>query len=193
MKFFPDSALSQLEFERIKSLLSEHCKTEYAKSKVAELRIHTRIEYIQLELQQSHEYKLLLQHGQYFPNDHVLNLSREIRLLSIPGAVLNDEQFMQVRKLAESIQSIFRWFDPERKTAYPALSRVIEHTHYEKKILQLIDEILDENGVVRDSASEELSRIRMGLFRKRNELRRVFDRVLSKLNKAGFVADIEES
>src|SRR4030095_298681 len=73
------------------------------------------------------------------------------------------------------------------------LSKVIQHTHYEKKILQLIDEILDENGVVRDNASEELSRIRMSLYRKRSELRRLFEKILSKLNKAGYIADIEES
>jgi DNA mismatch repair protein MutS2 len=193
MKFFPESALSQLEFEQIKFLLAEHSKTEYAKAKSSDLRIHTRIDFIQLELQQSHEYKLVLQHGQYFPNDHTLNLGREIRLLSIPGAVLNGEQFMLIRKLAESMQSIFRWFDAERKTAYPALAKVIQHLHYERKILHFIDEVLDDNGVVRDGASEALGRIRMGLYRKRSELRRVFDRILSKLNKAGYVADIEES
>jgi len=193
MKVFPESALVQLEFERVKSLLIELCKTEYAKAKVGDLRVHTRIDFVQLELQQSHEYKLLLQQAQYFPNDHALNLAREIRLLSIPGAVLNGEQFMAVRKLAESIQSIFRWFDQERKTAYPALAKVIQHTQFEKKILQLIDEVLDEQGVVRDNASEELGRIRMSLYRKRAELRKVFDRILSKLNKAGYVADIEES
>ena len=193
MRFFPESALAQLEFERVKSLLSDHCKSDYGKTKVSELRVHTRIEFIQLELQQSHEYKLLLQQGQYFPNDHALNLAREIRLLSIPGAVLNGEQFLAIRKLAESIQALFRWFDQERKTAYPALAKVIQHTHFEKKILQLIDEVLDEQGVVRDTASEDLARIRMSLYRKRAELRRVFDRILSKLNKAGYVADIEES
>src|ERR1700730_10928211 len=132
MKFFPESALTQLEFDKVKALLAEHCKTEYAKVKAGDLRIHTHIEYIQLELQQSHEFKLILQHGQYFPNDHILNLAREIRLLSIPGAVLTSEQFLSIRKLTESLQSIFRWFDLERKTAYKSLARVIENTHYEK-------------------------------------------------------------
>ena len=34
--------------------------------------------------------------GQYFPNDYILNLSREIKLLGIPGAVFTGEQFMQI-------------------------------------------------------------------------------------------------
>jgi DNA mismatch repair protein MutS2 len=73
------------------------------------------------------------------------------------------------------------------------LAKVVENTYYEKVILELIDDIIDEIGVVRDNASEELTRIRTSLFRKRSELRRSFDRILNKLNKAGYVADIEEA
>lgn len=193
MRVFPESALVQLEFDKIEALLTEHCKTEYAKSKAESLQIHIQKDLIELELQQSNEYKLLIDAGQYFPNDHVLNLSREIKLLSIPGAVLTGEQFMQVRKLAESLQSIFRWFDADRRIAYPALARVIDNTYYEKAILQTIDEVLDENGIVKDNASEDLSRIRMSLYKRRNELRRLFDRIIQKLAKSGYVADIEEA
>jgi DNA mismatch repair protein MutS2 len=193
MKIFPESALVQLEFDKIKALLAEHCNTEYARDRALDLRIHTRREYIELQLRQTHEFKLLLQNGQYFPNDYTLNLSRELKLLGIPGAVLSGEQFLQIRRLAENMQGVFRWFDPERRTAYPALVRVIDPTHYEKSIITSIDEVLDESGTVRDNASEDLANIRLSLFRRRNELRRAFDRILSRLAKAGYVADIEES
>jgi DNA mismatch repair protein MutS2 len=107
--------------------------------------------------------------------------------------MLTGEQWMPVRRLADNTRNIFRWFDAERRTSFPALAKIIEGTYYEKQIIELIDEILDENGNVKDTASEDLQRIRMGLFRKRNELRRVFEKVLSKLFKAGYSADIEES
>ncbi|MCY7423128.1 MAG: DNA mismatch repair protein MutS [Chitinophagaceae bacterium] len=193
MKLFPESAAVQLEFDKIKILLEEHCKSEYAKNKAANLRIHTRKDFIDVELQQSHEYKQIVQHAQYFPNDYVLNLQKDLKLLSIPGAVLSGDQFVQIRKLATSVQSIFRWFDNERRVGYPALAKVIENTYFEKKILDLLDEVLDEIGVVKDNASDELQKIRMSLFRRRNELRRVFERVIAKLNKSGYATDIEES
>jgi DNA mismatch repair protein MutS2 len=193
MKFFPESALSQLEFDKVKALLEEHCKTEYAKTKTQDLRIHTRKEFIELELQQSHEYKLLIEHSMYFPNDYVLNLARELRLLAIPGGMLTGEQFILVRKLAESIQNIFRWFDSDRRLAYPALVKVIEDTYYEKVIIELIDEVLDDNGEVKDNASEDLARIRTSLYRRRTDLRRLFDKIVQKLSKAGYTADIDEA
>ena len=193
MKLFPESAVLQLEFDKIKLLLIEHCNSEYAKEKALDLRIHTHIQFILDELNQSHEFKLLVQNQQYFPNDYVLNIARDIKLLSIPGAVLVSEQWIQIRKLATSMESIFRWFDNERKSAYPALAKVIANTYYEKTILLMLDEVLDENGQVKDNASTDLQKIRMGLYRKRNELRKVFERVVSKMNKAGYGADIEES
>jgi len=183
----------QLEFDKVRLLLLEHCGTEYAKEKASDLVIHTEKELIELELRQSYEYKQLVQSGIYFPNDHLLNLSKELKLLAIPGAVLSGDQIIELRRLAESMEKIFRWFDRERKTAYAGLAKLIEDTHYDKAIINMIDEIVDEQGQVKDNASHDLRNIRMNLYRKRNELRRIFERIVSKLNKQGYLAEIEES
>ncbi len=69
MKFFPESTIHQLEFDKVKELLALHCRTEFAKHRSLNLRIHTKKEFIDLALQQGHEFKIILQSGQYFPND----------------------------------------------------------------------------------------------------------------------------
>src|SRR5258705_2125451 len=168
MRLYPESAHIQLEFDKIRTLLTEHCQAEYARDKARQLRIHTQKEFIDVELKQTHEYSQLLKNGIYFPNDFVLNLASELKLLAIPGAVLVGEQFMQIRKLAESIERIFRWFDNERRLAYDALARLISGTYYEKVIIEMIDDVMDNDGQVKDSASSELKNIRMSLYRKRN-------------------------
>jgi DNA mismatch repair protein MutS2 len=193
MKIYPESATVQLEFEKIKNLLHEKCRFEYAKAKAADLRIHTRRDFIERELKQTHEFRQLVQNGIYFPNDYILNLSKELKLLSIHGAMLSGEQLLGMRKLALTMESIFRWFDAERKEAYSGLAELIAATRYEKAILKMIDDVIDESGNVKDSASDDLHHIRMSLYRKRNELRKTFDRIISKLNKQGYLADIEES
>ncbi len=193
MKLYPESAAIQLEFDKIKSLLKENCESDFAKNKAANLRVHTRKEFISLELNQSYEYKMLLEQNHQFPNDYALNISKDIKLLSIEGSVLNGEQFMLIRRLAESIERIFRWFDKERRIAFAALTNVIENIYYEKNIIESIDEILDEDGNVKDNASAELQKIRAQLYKKRNELRRVFEHVITRLAKAGYAADINES
>jgi DNA mismatch repair protein MutS2 len=193
MKLYPESASTQLEFDKIQELLHERCRSEWARNKALQLRIHTKKEFIDRELKQSHEYMQIVQNGIYFPNDYVLNLSRELRLLAIEGAMLVGEQLVSLRKLAVMMEKIFRWFDAERKISYPALSEVTANSYYEKTIREMIDEVVDDTGVVKDSASPELQSIRMNLYRKRNELRRMFDRIVSRLNKQGYLAEIEES
>lgn len=193
MKWFPESALVQLELDKVIELLAAHARSEYAIGKCQSLHIHTRRDVIVHELSQAEAYRLLLQSGQSFPNDVLLNIRRELRLLGIPGAVLTGEDFIQVRSLAEAMGQVFRWFDIDRRDAWPMLYAVIAHTPYEKSIAAQIDAVLDAAGQVHDHASVALERIRASLHRKRQELRRSFDRILQKLQKAGYVADIEEA
>ncbi len=193
MRLYPESALTQLEFDKVKTLLAELCKTDYAQEKAQHLRIHTRKDFIDRDLHQTNEFKLILLQGQYFPNDFLINIKRDIKLLSIPGALLVGEQWMQIKKLTESIGSIFRWFDNERRMAFPALTLVLRDSYYEKAIVEMINEVLDDSGVVKDNASPELQKIRMSLYKRRNELRRMFEKVIQKMAKAGYTADIDES
>jgi DNA mismatch repair protein MutS2 len=193
IKLYPENAAIQLEFDKVKNIVQEYCSTVLAKNKAANLRVHTKKEYIDNDLQQTAEFKNLLLHGQTLPNDFTLNIENEIKLLSIDGATLNEEAFLKIKQLSINLHNIFRWFDAEKQIAYPYLYHVLANIYDEKNIVQLIDDVLDEYGVVKDSASENLQKIRMSLYKKRNELRRVFERVLYKLSKAGYSADIEES
>jgi DNA mismatch repair protein MutS2 len=193
MKLYPESAPVQLEFDKVKLLLVEQTKTLYGNEKASTLRIHTRKQFIDMELRQTYQYFQLLATGQTFQHDQVFNLSKELKLLSISGAVLTGDIFILFRNLAENIGSIFRWFDDERTSTLSSLYEVIRQTHYEKAIPQEISRIIGEDGRVLDTASDDLARIRMALYRKRNEQRRSFERILGKLQKAGYIADIEES
>ena len=71
MKLYPEPAYFQLEFDKVKTLLAAYCQTDYARTKAENLRIHTKKEFIDTELRQSHEYTQLLQNSIYFPNDYV--------------------------------------------------------------------------------------------------------------------------
>lgn len=193
MNLYPHTTPTQLEFTKVKNLLLAYCNTDYAKQKAEQLRVHNHKKYIENELNQSYEFKLVLQQSLYFPIDFTLNIQRQIKLLGIAGATLTGEDFLKIKSLSENINNIYRWFDNERKTAFPFLSQIIIDSYYEKKIIECIDEVLDEVGSVKDNASDDLQKIRQSLFKKRNELRRVFDKVVAKLNKAGYSADIEES
>ena len=78
MKLYPESAYIQLEFDKVRAILVEQTQTLYGRQKAESLRIHTRKQFIELELRQSYQYLQLLSSGQAFQNDQVFNLFREL-------------------------------------------------------------------------------------------------------------------
>jgi DNA mismatch repair protein MutS2 len=193
MRLYPENALIQLEFDKITSILLNYCQTNMGKEWVQEMRIHTQLKYIQTDLSQTQEYKFIQQANQYFPSDFVIDIRKDVHLLGIPGAQLSGEQWLLIRRLLSHLEQIFKWFDDERRSAYPNLCLILNDTYYEKYMMESIDMIIDDRGLVKDAASEDLAYIRMQLYKKRQELRRIFEKVVSRLAKAGYTADIDES
>ena len=193
MRVYPENALTQLEFDKITAILLNYCQTNMGVEQVNEMRIHTHQTYIEVALRQTEEFKFIKLANQYFPTDFVLDIRKDLKLLGIPGAQLTGEQWLLVRKLCDHIQQVFKWFDAERQMAYSNLYEVVKNAYYEKAIIECIDLIIDDRGSVKDKASDDLAKIRHQLFKKRQELRRIFEKVVQRLAKSGYTADIDES
>ncbi|HEY9177079.1 MAG TPA: DNA mismatch repair protein MutS [Flavipsychrobacter sp.] len=192
IQLYPERAAEALEFDKIRALLHKKCRTDAAHELVDSLRFHTRLEYVEKELQQTHEYKMLLGGGDYFPNDFTTNLQKELKLLSIPRSVLSGAQLLALMKLAQNMRDILVWFS-KHEGLYKNLRNICEHITYDKRITDLVSSVIDDLGQVRDNASRELMSIRSELAGKRQQLRKLFEGILRKLNKEGYLADIAES
>jgi DNA mismatch repair protein MutS2 len=193
MRLYPDSAIIQLEFDKVKQLLAAECQSAPARQMAESLRIHTRLDFIEESLKQTNEMKLLRISGLPFPQSFNEDIAEDIKLVQINGAMLTGEQWLKIRSLCLYAEAVFRWFNSERCHAYPALALVISHSHYDKSVEALISNVIDEQGIVKDTASTALQRIRQDIFSTRRALNRCFDRVLGRLSKAGYTADIDES
>jgi DNA mismatch repair protein MutS2 len=192
MQLYPASAAESLEFNKICGLLLLNCRTDAARERVENIRFHTRADHMERELQQTNEYKNILKNNDHFPNDFTRNLQKELKLLSVAGSVLSGEQLMACLQLALNIRDILLWFKKHNEL-FPHLGSITERIVYEKKIADIVTTVVDERGNVRDTASRELMAIRSELGKVRHEARRVFEGVLRKLNKQGYLADISES
>ena len=99
MRVYPENALSQLEFDKIKTILLNYCQSTIGKEQVDAMRIHTQLNYIQITLRQTQEYQFIKQANQYFPGDFILDIRKDVKLLGIPGAQLTGEQWLLVRSV----------------------------------------------------------------------------------------------
>ena len=192
MQLYPPHAAEALEFNKICDLLISKCRTDAARERVANIRFHTHKDHMEKELLQTNEFKNIITGNDHFPNDFTRNIEKELKLLSITGGVLNGEQLLTLQQLALNIKDILQWFKKHNEL-FPNLDALTNGIVYEKRISEIITTVIDESGIVRDTASRELMSIRSELGKARYEARRVFDSVLRKLNKQGYLADISES
>lgn len=192
MQLYPAHAAEALEFDKIKNLLLQKCRTDLAKERVTDLKLNTRIEYVERALLQTEEFRMTLGGGDYFPNDFTQNVQKELKLLAISGAVLTGEQLLAMQHLALNTRDILNWF-ARHNELYPTLRILIEKISYEKEIAKTIGAVIDDNGQVRDHASKELLRIRTDMASVRGAIRKAFEAVVRKLSKQGYLADITES
>jgi len=191
MQLYPAHAAEALEFNKICQLLKQKCRTDAARERIEGLRFHTHINYVKLALMETSEFKLILESADYFPNDYTRNVQKELKLLAVAGAVLTGEQLLALRQLAFNTRDILVWFKKNNEL-FPTLRALSENVTYEKEINTIISSVVDDSGIVKDTASRELSQIRTRLSSLRQELRKAFEGVLRKHNKQGYLADISE-
>jgi DNA mismatch repair protein MutS2 len=183
---------SILEFDKIRELLIAYCNGAAAKERAANLSIYNDYEIVNTLLLQANEFSTMLKDGDALPIKYSLHLFSELNLLRIQNAVLNEEQFFLLKELALSIESSFRFFK-NKPTVYPVLAEMISDTYFEKKIVDLIEHVIDIDKSVRSNASPELQNIRSSLQRRRSELNKMFAKAIQRLSKEDKLVDIEQS
>ncbi len=191
MQLYPATAAESLEFNKVCALLQLKCRTEAARERVDNIRLHVHLSHVQRELLQTNEFKMALSSGDHFPNDFMRNMHRELQLVQTEGGVLTGEQLLAFRQLALNMKDILQWFK-KQNGLFPTLFGIVEKVVYEPQIAESISFVVDDNGIVKDTASKELMAIRSELGKVRHAARRTFEVVLKRLGKAGQLGDTGE-
>ncbi len=192
MNVFPESSLLTTEYESICELLRNYCISNMGKEQVNAIELHTDSDVILKLLHQTNEMREILASGLPFPSSEYFDTTKELGLLKIENSVLTEDQFMTIHAMMLTVKDIYGFFR-NRKGIYLNLETILADTIYEASVIKGIEEILDENGQVRTSASPELAKIRRTLQRTRAESDRVYTSVLNKYRKLGWITESEES
>ena len=192
MLLYPTHTLEKLEFDKIRILVAQYCRSESAKQIALALEPMTDPHEVRKNLLHVKDYRQINITGSHFPLDYVTDLSKELSLLAITDAVLDQESFVKIKRTAICIEGVFRFFTAN-EGLYPHMESIVSGIYYEKNIVVLINGVFDENAQIKDNASKELLDIRNRLSKKRNELSRAFAQILQRFSKLGILTDSGQS
>lgn len=192
MHLYPENTPRRFEFHLVLAELEKRCQSERAKRFVEELHPTDEVDTIARLLDETEEAKTIVENGMYFPDISFPNINRELGMLAIDNAVLEGEQVIKLRKVAEVAAQVIRFLG-EKKDLYPNLKGIVDGLYASKELIELIDGILEPNGFVKTSASKELGRARKALAEARQKANKAFEAAVRKYKKLGWLRDYDES
>jgi DNA mismatch repair protein MutS2 len=193
MQLEPKDLYEKLEFDKILQLLEEACLGDLGKAKVQEIKPEVEKVIIERKLGEVNEYKLSIEEKDDFPISTYSDISEDLRRLEVVDYVLPEEGLQRINRILISIRDIFKFFNGTRKKIYPLLYENIRHIPFDEELIQAIDSVIDEEGVIRSDASPALKRIRRSTHSKQMELEKAFRNIIRTYREKGWLTDSVES
>lgn len=189
---FDEQTLKDLEFNTILAWLENYAIGETAKKRISELKPIPQFDQIKSELEKLKEFHFIRTEGESFPALDFDELKKEIKILPVKNAVLEQEGFVRISRASQLTNTILHFFD-KREKDYPNLITLLNHVYFTTEIIEAIDKVFDRKGSIKDDASPELFQIRQQINVVRNQINRNFDKELRRLTKDGLLADTKEA
>jgi DNA mismatch repair protein MutS2 len=186
---YPANLEQKINFVKIKELLKAECTSSLGQGYVDSMVFSTDLNLVQRLLDQTEEFRQLLIAGESFPSSHFTNLNPYLEKAKLEGAFLEQDEFQEVKLALQTLKSCITFFqkfgDP-----YPSLKALLGLLMgLDLKLLQVIDQVLDEKGKLRSNASKELQLIRTQLLYEEGRLRKVMERIFKEARAKGLMPE----
>jgi DNA mismatch repair protein MutS2 len=173
---YPDSLEQKLGFDQVRERLKAHCLSASGVEKVGSLAFTTNAQWIKTRLRQTLEFKGILERSENFPSVHYYDAGDWLKKIAQEGNYLDGEEFLRLALALDTILTA-KNFLAKAKEMYPELSALAAPVVITSRLTQSIYATIDDKGMVKDSASPELARIRKRLREEQGRLRRLAEQL----------------
>lgn len=192
MELYPGDIIESLEFTDVRRAAAQYAVTQYGRRELMELLPESDPLVIENALTEVNEVLAIYQSESAMPALSAADLTEPLNMLRIRNAVLEAEQFLDIKQLVEAYNNVHRFCESQAELL-PTVGLRLRAFPPNFEIPAAIDRVLERNGIVKSSASAELAKIRTSLSRKRTSADRIFYKALRKYDTLGLLGDVRES
>jgi len=182
------SLYSKLEFDRIRDRLKAYAASELGKQRIEEVVPFTDLQRLQEELAHVTECKNLLETDEPCPLDGVKDIRSAIHKAGIED---NYVSAPDLRDLFDTLQAsrLIKQFLSKRADRFPRISHVANGIYVDRPLEYNIEQAIDENGAVKDTASKDLREIRRAILLKSEALTSRLEGILKSYSERGYAQE----
>ena len=187
-----DKTLQDLQFPTVLDTISTACNTEIGKQKALEIIPFKEKEALMKALLQTSEYLASFVNNNAVPNHGFDTISHEIKFLAIEDSFLEVGSFRKIASISETTNILLLYFK-KFYDYYPNLNSRALQVEYTRDIINMVDDVVDKYGEIKDNASPDLLNIRRDMNVVRGKVNQSFGMSMSQYNSLGYLDDIKES
>lgn len=190
---YPSDLESKIGFDQIRELLKATCKGFAAVKMLDELTPSYDVATIEKELQETDEFKKIIESGSVFPDRDFVDITLLAHKIQVQGNYLEIDELLQCKLFLTTLiacQSFFKRPDTE---VYVRLQERANTVKIDSSLFKSINRVIDDHGVIRDTASDELRMIREEYREEQIKLRKEVERLLRVFKKEGYTVEDTEA
>jgi len=182
-----------LEFDKVKLLLSDFCKSNKARENSNKISPFNNIEDLKIELEMLEEIGAIYKDDSLvFPHPNAEDIDHALKLLDIENGVLILDELIKIYRLCVGTRHLIE-FSVKNKTAYPLVYEACCHITSVKAVLTIIEQILSAKLTIKDDATPALLKIRSQQKSNQIAINKNFEKALISYRKSDVLADTEET
>ncbi len=185
---YPIDCEQKLGFDQIRSRLKNYCISALGQKRIDDIQFYSDYFIIKEFLQQNLEFKQILQKADAIPTSNYFDPEEVLPTIAIEDSFIEEDSFTQI---ILSLQTIFefRLFLTKSKEFYPSLFLLSEPVTLPRSVWTTLQSRFDDHGKVKDSASQELGRVRKKIKEEQIRARRLVDQIFRMAADQGFVPE----
>ena len=182
---------AKLGFDKVRQAIEGRCSTDYAARRVAGEEFCTRGAEIHRRHLLADEMRLILMFEDNFPTAGYIDAIDFLEPIG-KNASIDLLSLGKLRTLLDTLRKALHFFHTVKEGIYPNLQHLAAGITAPAEVIRRIDAILDRHGEIKDTASDELYRIRRSIKDKEINVSRRMNAILRQAQQEG-LADSDAS
>ena len=184
---YPQNFEQKIGFDRVREQVAALCSMRAAREIIAQQVFSTSAEQIIWQQSIADEMRTLLMLDADAPRDEYPDMEDLLAKIGVEGMYLTVEQVVVLRRALTAVGNMVGFVMNRSEQQYPCLRRRCQSVCVFPDIIRRINQIVDEQGEIRDSASPELVQIRRAIREHEGQVSKRLHQVLNNAKRAGIV------
>ncbi|MFW5778009.1 MAG: endonuclease MutS2 [Bacteroidota bacterium] len=192
---YPENFENKIGFEPIRKMIAEGCISNMGRKKTHALRFSTRADTINRLLSQTDEFRQIILMEPNFPALYGFDPFPVFDRIKPEGTFIEADEMGELRYALKVIKSIARFLEkrsPNEEIKYPELFALSERVDIDDSVTLEMDQIIDEQNIVRNQASALLGEIRGKIAKYKIQASNRISQIFNEARKQSWVSDDTE-